>query len=173
MSDPALPFLNLPKFETLQAHARRFPMLDASAIRASLALRRVGQALGAAYDAHFARHELSAGRFTVLLMLAKAPDHTLSAGELAECSSVTRASMTGLLDTLEAAGQVQREPSADDRRRILVRLTPAALAQLEAMLPDHFRRTAALMAGLSEAERETLVALLGKVASAISAVRDP
>jgi hypothetical protein len=41
------------------------------------------------------------------------------------------------------------------------------------MLPDHFRRTAALMAGLSEAERETLVALLGKVASAISAVRDP
>src|SRR5215218_9639211 len=147
MTDPALPFLNMPKFETLQEHARRYPMLDASAIRASLALRRVGQALESAYDAHFARHGLSAGRFTVLMMLAKAPGHTLSAGELADCSSVTRASMTGLLDTLEAAGLVLREASPDDRRRILVSLTPGALAQLELMLPDHFRRTAALMAG--------------------------
>ena len=173
MSDAALSLLNLPKFETLQEHARRFPMLDASAIRASLALRRVGQALDDAYDAHYARHGLSPGRFTVLMMLAKAPEHTLTAGELAECSSVTRASMTGLLDTLEAAGLVQRESSSEDRRRTLVRLTPVALEQLERMLPDHFRRTAALMAGLSEAERTTLVELLTKVAAAVPAVRDP
>jgi DNA-binding MarR family transcriptional regulator len=133
----------------------------------------VGQALDAAYDAHFARHGLSGGRFTVLMMLAKAPGHTLSAGELAGCSSVTRASMTGLLDTLEAAGLVRREASAEDRRRTLVHLTPAALAQLELTLPDHFRRTAALMADLSEAERSTLVQLLDKVARAIPAVRDP
>jgi hypothetical protein len=41
------------------------------------------------------------------------------------------------------------------------------------MLPDHYRRVAALMAPLSQAERATLQQLLKKVSSGIPALRDP
>ena len=83
--------------------------------------------------------------------------------ELAEAAGVTRATMTGLIDTLERDGFVKREPDPTDRRMMSVRLTTAGEHFLQEFLPGHFQAITSLMSPLTETERKTLVHLLGKI----------
>src|SRR5450755_725800 len=46
----------------------------------------------------------------------------MTAGELARATGLTTASITGVVDRLEAAGYVRRERDARDRRRVVVHL---------------------------------------------------
>jgi DNA-binding MarR family transcriptional regulator len=91
--------------------------------------------------------------------------------ELADAAGVTRATMTGLVDTLERDGFVKREPDPADRRTISVRLTPKGEKFLGELLPGHFKLISELMAPLSESERKTLVRLLGKVQEHAATIR--
>jgi DNA-binding MarR family transcriptional regulator len=50
----------------------------------------------------------------------------LAAGAIAEQSGLTTGAVTGLLDRLERAGYVRRIRDQQDRRRVLVELTPTA-----------------------------------------------
>jgi len=163
---PLLMLKDLPRYECLLEGSKQFPDLDPSACEVYLHLLRTGDEVFRVCDAHLAANNISQGRFTVLmLLLDKATDapHARTPAELAEMAGVTRATMTGLIDTLERDGFVRREPDPHDRRMMSVNLTPAGQAFLSKFLPEHFRRTAILMAHLSENERKTLVRLLGKV----------
>ena len=48
---------------------------------------------------------------------------SMTAGELAKATGLTTASITGVVDRLEAAGFVTRERDATDRRRVVVSIT--------------------------------------------------
>jgi DNA-binding MarR family transcriptional regulator len=83
--------------------------------------------------------------------------------ELAEVAGVTRATMTGLVDTLERDGLVNREPDPQDRRMMSVNLTPKGHHLITDVLPNHFKMMGGMMSPLSEAERKVLVRLLAKI----------
>ena len=51
----------------------------------------------------------------------------MTAGQLAQATGLTTASITGVIDRLEQAGFAQRERDAHDRRRVVVRLIAAAV----------------------------------------------
>ena len=51
-------------------------------------------------------------------------DRELNAGDLARITSLTTASITGVLDRLERVGLVQRTRDPADRRRVVVKLVP-------------------------------------------------
>lgn len=53
-------------------------------------------------------------------------DGPKTAGELAEATGLTTGAITGVIDRLERAGFARRERDADDRRRVMVRLTAEA-----------------------------------------------
>jgi DNA-binding MarR family transcriptional regulator len=55
----------------------------------------------------------------------------MTAGQLSEESGLTTGAVTFLLDRLEEAGFVRRKRDTEDRRRVWVQLTPAALRRLE------------------------------------------
>ncbi len=114
----------------------------------------------------FSRHNISKGRFIVLMLLVDestgAPQAKTPA-ELADMSICTRATMTGLIDSLEKDGFVRREPDADDRRMQRVTLTEVGSKFVKGILPEHFRRITYLMGGLTETEQKDLVLLLGKI----------
>lgn len=128
-------------------------------------------------DRNMTEHSISHGRFGVLMLLWRStqPRRTPSAdteecvsgprtpAELAEAAGVTRATMTGLIDTLERDGYVKREPDPDDRRMMSVLLTAKGERFLKNFLPGHFKLISELMSPLTESERKTLVRLLGKV----------
>lgn len=157
---------NLPRYECLLEAAKQFPDLDPTAAEAFLHLMRGGDEAFRAVDAHLNQHHLSQGRFMVLMLLfdkGRNCPHPRTPAELADLSHVTRATMTGLIDTLERDGLVVREPDPTDRRMMSVNLTAKGRSLLESILPAHFRRMTALMEPLTEAERKTLVQLLTKI----------
>ncbi len=153
----------VPRYECLLERAKRHPELDPSAVEAFLQLLRTSTDLEQAFGRVLAGHAMSRGRLIVLVLLNRDPEKPVSPAELAGQADVTRATMTGLIDTLERDGMVGREPMPGDRRMMLVRLTPKGRGFLESILPTYFRRIAAVMGRLSENERKALVALLGKI----------
>jgi len=166
---------NLPRYECLQEAAQQFPDLDPSAMEAYLHLLRAGTDCMEFSHDYMASFDVSSGRFTVLMLLLKQQScaesgNAVTPAELAERAGCTRATMTGLIDTLERDALVKRTPDADDRRMMTVCLTPKGTELLHRMLPGHFKRLAKLMACLSEAERKTLVRLLGKVITQVAEV---
>lgn len=183
---PHLLLKDLPRYECLLEAAREFPDLDPSAVEAYLHLLRTGDEVFAVTDRNLTANSISHGRFGVLLLLwrSKQPRAAKLLGaadgcccgprtpaELADAANVTRATMTGLIDTLERDGLVKREPDPNDRRMMSVRLTEKGEGFLNSFLPVHFRTIAALMTPLSEAERKTLVGLLVKIQAHIAALQ--
>jgi len=163
---------DIPRFETLQAHSLQYPDLDPTAMEAWIWMLKTMGDVWEAIDVHFGRHNISKGRFHVLMQLKRYQDRPLSPSELADKAGVTRATMTGLLDGLERDGFLKREQREQDRRGVVVRLTEKGTLFMEEMLPDHFRRIAKLMDGLSVQERKSFVTLLEKVQSGLPALID-
>jgi DNA-binding MarR family transcriptional regulator len=83
---------------------------------------------------------------------------------IAERLIITTGSVTSLLDTLERRGLIVRKPHPEDRRRLLINVTPAAVELLNTLLPSlHQRERSIVSAALSEAEQNRLLELLAKV----------
>lgn len=153
---------DLPRYECLLKAAERYPAMNLSANGAFMHLLRTGDMVFAEKRRFLGRINLSQGRFTVLMLLNHACSDCTPAG-LADEAGVTRATMTGLIDTLEKDGLVAREADPADRRTIRVRLTPEGQAFVESILPDWFEQVKSIMNPLSEAERLQLVGLLQKI----------
>jgi len=89
--------------------------------------------------------------------------------DLGELLLVSRANITGLIDHLEDKGYVKRLVDPQDRRARHARITQKGEALLDEFMPVHYRNLKGLLRGLSEDERETLVGLLKKVRTSMSA----
>jgi DNA-binding MarR family transcriptional regulator len=96
-------------------------------------------------------------------MLLRRRGDAVSPAELAEAADVTRATVTGLLDFLEADGLVARTPRKDDKRMIDVRITRKGKDLLDRTLPDHYVRIGSLMGDLTRAEKKTIIDLMAKL----------
>jgi DNA-binding MarR family transcriptional regulator len=165
---PLLMLKDLPRYECLLEAAQEFPELDPSATEVFLHLLRTGDEAFRVVESHLAQHDITQGGFSVMMALwgqcqREGRDLPLSPAALAERTGVTRATMTGLVDTLERDGLVRRAPDRNDRRMMTVELTARGEKLLRKILPDHFRQMAWLMAPLSENERKTLVRLMTKL----------
>ena len=77
---------------------------------------------------------------------------------------ITRGSMTSILDTLEKRGLIQRVAHPDDRRRILVEITPDAQVIVDELLPAlHAREREVISSALSINEQRELLRLVAKL----------
>jgi DNA-binding MarR family transcriptional regulator len=114
-------------------------------------------------------HGLSAAGRQALAVLEGA-GQPLSPTVIAERLLVTTASMTSLLDTLERRGLVARADDPDDRRRLLVSLTEQGRRTVDAFLPEVVALQTAVMAGVSEADRQHLLRTLAAMREAAAAV---
>jgi DNA-binding MarR family transcriptional regulator len=165
---PLLMLKDLPRYECLLEASRVMPDLDPSATEVFLHLLRAGDEAFRVVESHLAKFDITQGRFGVLMALwgncqRCGTPSPLTPAELAERTGVTRATITGLVDTLERAGYVTRKPHREDRRMMCVGLTKRGDKLLASIMPEHFRQMAWLMSPLSEAERKEFVRLLMKV----------
>lgn len=75
----------------------------------------------------------------VLAQLYDAPGNGLRMQELEERSLFTRSGLTRLVDRIEAAGLVRREPVPGDRRGVRVVLTPEGRRRHDEAFVEHLR----------------------------------
>lgn len=129
----------------LRTHAAVVPLLD----------RELQDAVG-----------LPLSWYDVLLELMHAPERRLSMSELGARVTLSRTRVSRLVDELERAGYVERQPNPSDGRSRYTALTPAGRRQFRAAAPvythgvhEHF------IAALEPAELEAIAAGLRRVAS--------
>lgn len=137
--------------------ARERPGLDTSAAQVIGRVNRLAALLGPRIDATLAPHGLTGAGFDVLATLLRAgAPHRLPATRLAAATLKSSGTITARIDRLEEAGLVVREPDPDDRRGVLVRLTEAGMARLDAAVGPHLVAQEELVAPLTAAQRRTL-----------------
>src|SRR5580658_4419241 len=73
-------------------------------------------------------------------------------GKLAERTGLTTGGVTVMLDRLEKAGFVKREPNPNDRRSVLVRVNPRKLKKIHAHYAGINERLEAFLSETPEAE---------------------
>jgi DNA-binding MarR family transcriptional regulator len=99
-------------------------------------------------------------------------DHgTMPPSELGERLIVTRATVTGVLDSLERRSFVRRSPNPADRRSLLVEITPAGLAVVQQLRTIVHRNEKDWMTVLSEEESRTYIDLLHRIQDRLAAPR--
>jgi MarR family transcriptional regulator, organic hydroperoxide resistance regulator len=125
-----------------------------------LALRR-GQARGQQVS-----EELTLAQYYMLVPLEDGG--ALPVSRLAEFAGVAAPTCTRMIDSLERVGAVVRGRTDDDRRTVLVSLTPAGRELLERKRSELGRRRRALYERLEHDEREPSERLLRHLAELIS-----
>jgi MarR family 2-MHQ and catechol resistance regulon transcriptional repressor len=108
------------------------------------------------YDAcQLRRYDLTPAQADVIVALGD--KIFLSCKQLAEESLVTRGTLSGVLDRLENRGLLERKPSRQDRRKILVRLTRRGQALFEEVFPERISGIAERFEQLDEARQDSIV----------------
>lgn len=88
-------------------------------------------------------------------------------GALAEMAEQCSATMTGIVDRLVRLGLVQRTRSSEDRRSVLVGLSPEGERFLHQAMTHRRRRVRRILSRFSAEERQQIVHLLQKYLQAV------
>lgn len=111
-----------------QSWAEHFPEAGEdiyAAMRAVTSIMRAQQILIAELDAALRPFELTFSRYEALVLLTFSSTGALPLSKIGERLQVHATSVTNVIDRLEAAGLVRREPNPRDGRGTLAVITPA------------------------------------------------
>lgn len=154
--------------QLLDSVREQYADIDPSMVQASLAILDFSSSALADTESHFARYQLSQGRFGILLLLSLLPEQEWTPAKLASHAGVSRATLSGLLRTLEKDEWILRKPSPNDKRSVQIEISTSGERRMRAMLPDHFERFSQALSTLSLYERLSFLQVLSKVGQAMS-----
>jgi DNA-binding MarR family transcriptional regulator len=157
----------------LETALRIFPSLDPETEAAVDRMAKLIKHLDRVTERTVGRFGLNTGEFKVLLKLVQVPDQRLSAGALSEMLSLSTGAMTNRLDRLEEAGFATRERDPNDRRSVVVTMTPLGREVLDKAVAAQAEEERHLLSALTSDELHRLNALLRKVMLRIEKDQEP
>lgn len=149
-------------FRVSRDYVERNPAADPSATELVINVLHTAELLGRRLDQVLRAFGLTRGSHNALQILGGATE-PLTPTDVSARLTVTSATVTGLLDTLETRALIRRRAHPSDRRSLLVEITSEGRRLLDELVPeliDHEKRWAA---GLTATKREQLLRLLGSV----------
>ena len=154
--------------EIIGQWARVRPELDVSAMEVFSRLHRTFLLYRSAVTERFGEVGTNEPGFDVLAALRRSgPEQRRSAGELARQTLVTTGGLTLRVKRLEKEGLVRRERDPEDHRMVYVSLTDAGRDLVDRAADTHFENLRRMLEGLTEAERDDLARLLGRLYEAL------
>jgi DNA-binding MarR family transcriptional regulator len=102
-------------------------------------------------------------RFDVMSALRRADDG-LKMSDLSGVLRVSNGNVTGIIDRLVADGLVERRPMANDRRAMLVALTPEGISLFDEMAAVHESWVDELLCPIGAEGLSTIYSRLGRLA---------
>ena len=115
-----------------------------------------------------AAHGLTLGQFDILATLRRNPDGRLTPTQLLRSVVLSSGGMTNRLDRLEQAGWIRREADPEDRRGVVVALTPAGRKLIDAATETRFAEANRSLPALNPSELDLLKRLLRQWLTSIS-----
>jgi len=137
------------------------PDLDSEAMGVVLRIQALEKILGDQVAERLREHGLQWWQYDVLSALRRqGKPFRMAATELADASMLTSGAMTNRIDRLEQRGLVRRLTDPEDRRRVLVELTPEGIERVESATKARFEIATAAVSGLDRKSRRQLSNLL-------------
>jgi DNA-binding MarR family transcriptional regulator len=144
---------------------------SASANECMVEVVRAGTAFAALANRVLSGYQLSAAARQALAVLDGAGE-PLRPTEIARRLIISTASVTSLLDTLERRELVERRPDPNDRRGLLIAITPAAQHLVRQYVPQIVALQTAVMNDIDEHDRQQVIAVLRRINQAIAAAHE-
>ena len=127
-------------------------------------LARAYQAFSAYSEAHVRQFDLTPAQFDVIATLGNT--NGLCMGELGEKTLITKGTLTGVIDRLIHKQLVCRETLPENRRSVIVQLTPEGQEVFDRVFPAHIAHLKTRFDKLDASELELLTVLLGRLRQA-------
>jgi len=156
--------------EAVQRVAELLPGLPADDVTLLKMLNIAGTRLDDTEEAWLKPYQLSKSEFRTLMMLFSSPQQQTHPSELCQWASQKPTNMTRIIDGLLKQGLVTRRPSAEDRRRIILEVTPEGDRLVRELLPRLRPRLESLFRGFTPAEHRQFRQLTEKLLGNIDAM---
>ncbi len=140
------------------------PEMPAEEAALARLLLLVGAQLQQELEHRLKPHKLNDSEFFTLMILFSRPEGSSTPGELCVYTSQGPTNMTRIANALVKRGLIERGPSEEDRRRVLIRITAAGRRFVRQILPTMFPHLKDVFVGFSETEKRTFGRLLRKLA---------
>jgi DNA-binding MarR family transcriptional regulator len=113
-------------------------------------------------------HELPLACFEPLLLISRAPGGSMRVGDLARALRITVGGTSKLVDRIERAGFIAREPDPADRRASRVSLTTAGKRKLTVAVKSYEAEVSSILeSALSSQERQRMRDYVSRLLAAI------
>lgn len=152
----------------LQASSKQYGKLAASTAKTFLEFIYTIEAMSA-YLSHKTRAKgLTRAGLNVLTILRSTEGKGCQHNQISRLLLVTRANVTGLVNSLIKQGLVERVYDEKDRRVCIARITKKGDALLDSFLPDYHAAIENIFSGLSAEDKKTFNHLMVNLRDAIN-----
>ncbi len=127
-------------------------------------LARAYQAFSTCSELHVQQFNLTPAQFDVIVTLGNTQG--MSMGDIGEKTLITKGTLTGVIDRLVKKNLVSRKTPADNRRSVIVQLTPQGEHLFEQVFPAHIAYLKERFEKLEPSELELLRVLLHRLRQA-------
>jgi MarR family transcriptional repressor of emrRAB len=150
--------------------AERVPTLPLTEVALIRLLLMIGGVLDDQFERVIKPHGLSESDFRTLIILFASPHGRAHPGDLCQYAAQTPTNMTRISDGLVRRGLVTRARSEEDRRRVVLHITPAGQRLAQRLLPQLFPRATGAFAGFDANEIRRFRRLLHKLVGNLDAM---
>ena len=156
----------------MEALCKRFAGQDLPALDVVFALRMTAQQVDNTITEWMADTAGTPARFQILGLLWASGADGVPHKEIVKALEVTRATVSGLMTSLERDGLVKSTVDRDDRRVLIATLTSRGRAIVEKAIDSNAASLRAALASLSANELTTLTSLLQRLRQGFIPVRE-
>ena len=165
------------QFDMLEANLRalsaRMPGVPLNEILLCRLLLHMGRDVAATFDQKIRPFGLAEAEFRVLTTLFSQPDGVAHPGDLCSRAAQSPANMSRICDALVGRDLITRVLSDQDRRRMVLRITPQGEELVRQLLPKMFAPLRGMLVGFPEAEQRQLIAQLKRLYMSLQRAPDP
>ncbi len=147
--------------EILEQWQQESPQLDVSALAVTGRVMRIARLLEKHRETVLAEYGLNAWSFDVLATLRRqGSPYQLKPTDLYGLLMLSSGAMTNRIDRLEEDGVVVRVRDPDDRRSVIVQLTPKGIELMDTVMPVLFEKEKQFLKQFTKTETQTFTKLL-------------
>jgi MarR family transcriptional repressor of emrRAB len=155
------------QFEMMEANLRamraRMPDLPFTEILLCRLLLHMGREMATSFEQRIRPFGLAEAEFRVLTTLFSQPDGVAHPSDLCARASQSPANMSRISDALVRQNLITRVPSAQDRRRMVLRITEEGEDLVRRLLPKLTVPLRAMLGEFSESELRLMISLLKRL----------
>ncbi len=152
----------------LLALSQRLPGVPLNEILLSRLLLHMGREMAATLEQKIRPFGLAEAEFRVLTTLFSQPEGVAHPGDLCSRAGQSPANMSRICDALVGRDLITRVLSAQDRRRMVLRITEQGEELVRQLLPKMFASLRGMHAEFSEAEQKHLISQLKRLHANLS-----